>query len=84
MHSQLVQSSRTAGSAVREGDREKLASAIRSIAANGGEHHKMSEADLGTLKARETPRVQQTNDNQAANNGRSRQLDAQRSLGYGR
>lgn len=85
MNSALVQSSRQAGSALREGDREKLREAIGSIARhNGGSPQKASAADLGTLKARETPAVQKTNDNQAANNGRGRQLDASRSLGYGR
>lgn len=85
MHSPLVQSSRQAGTALREGDREKLQEAISSIARhNGGSPQKANAGDLGTLKARETPAVQQGNDNQAANNGRGRQLDAQRSLGYGR
>lgn len=85
MNSPLVQSSRQAGTALREGDREKLQEAISSIARNGGSFQKASAAEeLGTLKARETPAMQQSNDNQAANNGRGRQLDAQRSLGYGR
>lgn len=85
MHSPLVQSSRQAGTALREGDREKLQEAISSIARHsGGSPQKASAADLGTYKPRETPAVQQANDNQAANNGRGRQLDAQRSLGYGR
>lgn len=80
MHSPLVQSSRQAGTALREGDREKLQEAISSIARhNGGSPQKASAAELGTLRARETPAMQRANDNQAANNGRGRQLD-----GYGR
>lgn len=85
MDSPLVQSSRAAGTALREGDREKLQEAISSISRNGGgSPQKASAAELGTLKARETPAMQQANDNQGANNGRGRQLDGQRSLGYGR
>lgn len=86
MNSPLVDASRRAGTAVREGDQQKLAESIKSIAENGGSLQKASPADLGTLKARETPSLKQSNDNQATNGGagRGRQLDAQRSLGYGR
>lgn len=87
MSSPLVASSRQAGHALKEGDREKLQSAIKSIAENGGGRvQQASTADLGTLKSRETPSVQQSNDNQSANGNavRGRQQEAQRSLGYGR
>jgi hypothetical protein len=86
--SPLVEASKRAGTALSEGDKQKFADAVKAIAANGGkggESVPMSQLGTGT-KPRDTPTVQQTNDNQSSNgsNARGRQQDAQRQLGYGR